>query len=255
MFNTLFESHPVRRRTPAHGAVSLFAHGAVAAAAVFLSDGADRLARAPTAVERVAAYVPLHFLRASPEPRGAGSGSTPSGILPGRLQARRLVAPREVRPLRLEVPTVDLPVVILSDISLDDALYLARLPVRAEDFALPDGYRGLRDAISQASVARGNGPFRASEVERVAVPLADNPAPEYPESLRRMNIEGHVLVSFVVDTTGAPDPTSARVLGSSHELFARSVRAVLPRLHFLPARSGGAKVEMLVEQPFRFVLR
>jgi len=223
--------------------------------AVLASGVGGGLVQAPAAVERVAAYVPLHFVRATVDDRRGERRAGASGAGRGAVKARRLVAPAEVRPVLLEVPRVELPGVILTDVSLDDAIDLGLLPIEPEDFALPAGYRGLRDAISRASVPHGAGPFRHWEVERVAVPLADNPVPEYPESLRRAHIEGHVLVSFVVDTTGAAIPTSARVLGSSHELFARAVRAVLPYLHFIPARSAGAKVEMLVEQPFRFVLR
>jgi TonB family protein len=255
MFSTLLESRRVRRGSPAHGAVSFLVHGVLTMGAVLASGVGARLASGPATTERVAAYVPLHFLRATVATREASGHPAASDVAPGRLKARRLVAPAEVRPVLLEVPSFDVPVVILTDLALDDAIALGSLPIEPEDFALPSGYRGLRDAISRASVPHGSGPFREWEVERVAVPLADNPVPDYPESLRRAQIEGQVLVSFVVDTTGAAVPTSARVLGSSHELFSRAVRAVLPRLHFVPARSAGAKVEMLVEQPFRFVLR
>ena len=65
---------------------------------------------------------------------------------------------------------------------------------------------------------------------------------------------GQVRVRFVIDTTGALDPRTVRIVASTDERFTRAVRAVLPRLRFLPAESGGTKVAALSEQSFAFVV-
>ena len=89
----------------------------------------------------------------------------------------------------------------------------------------------------------------------MALPHADNPRPRYPRILLGAGIQGAVVVQFVVDSTGAADPRSLRILRSSHELFSRAVRTVLPRMRFHPAEIAGHRVGVVVEQPFSFVVR
>jgi protein TonB len=90
------------------------------------------------------------------------------------------------------------------------------------------------------------------QVERQALPLAGNPAPVYPPMLRSANVEGEVLAQFVVDTTGAVDMTTFRILKSTHDLFTSAVKALLPNLRFSPAEVGGRRVRQLVQMPFQF---
>ena len=84
---------------------------------------------------------------------------------------------------------------------------------------------------------------------------ADNSAsPKYPDILREAGVEGEVLVSFVVDETGAADPASFKVIRSTHELFSTAVRKALPEMRFTPAEIGGKKVRQVVQAPFSFSL-
>jgi protein TonB len=96
--------------------------------------------------------------------------------------------------------------------------------------------------------------FDILTVERPVTPLAGNPAPRYPAALARAGVEGEVTMRFVIDTTGRVEPESIHLVRGTHLLFERAVREVLPRLRFLPAAVGGAKVRQVVEQPFRFEL-
>ncbi|MEO5818829.1 MAG: TonB family protein [Gemmatimonadaceae bacterium] len=64
------------------------------------------------------------------------------------------------------------------------------------------------------------------------------PQPQYPESLRDQQIEGEVVVQFVVDETGRPDVSSMTVVRSPHALLTNAVRAVLPQFRFEPARTA-----------------
>ena len=79
-----------------------------------------------------------------------------------------------------------------------------------------------------------------------------SPVPLYPDILKAAGIDGEVLVSFIVDTTGLVELRSFKVLKSSHELFDKAVRDALPGMRFLPAELGGRKVKQLVQQPFVF---
>jgi protein TonB len=76
----------------------------------------------------------------------------------------------------------------------------------------------------------------------------------YPEMLRSAQVEGTVLASFVVDTTGRAEMSTFKVLRSDHELFTNAVKNALPRIRYLPAEVGGRKVKQLVQQPFVFNL-
>ena len=55
-----------------------------------------------------------------------------------------------------------------------------------------------------------------------------------------------------VDTTGRAEPSSLKILKSSHDLFIQSVKNALPQMKFIPAEVGGRKVKQLVQQPFSF---
>jgi protein TonB len=103
-------------------------------------------------------------------------------------------------------------------------------------------------------VYQGSRVYIEPEVDRPVVrdPLSDGPA--YPEALRSKQIEGSVMVRFIVDTLGFADSSSFRVIEATHPGFADAVRSALPRMRFLPAETAGRHVPQLVMQLFRFVL-
>ncbi|HUF25821.1 MAG TPA: energy transducer TonB [Gemmatimonadaceae bacterium] len=98
----------------------------------------------------------------------------------------------------------------------------------------------------------GRGRGSMAFAERGAVALPGNPRPRYPDVLRAAAIEGRVLIEGVIDTTGALEPASIRVVRADHPLFEAAVRAVLPRLRFVPAEVEGRRVRMSVGIPFEF---
>ena len=91
-------------------------------------------------------------------------------------------------------------------------------------------------------------------VDRVVVALPQNPHPEYPQALRSANLEGDVLITFIVDTTGRVEPGSLRIVRSSHPLFGESVQRWLPKTRYRPAEIGGRRVRQLVQQQVGFAL-
>ncbi len=64
------------------------------------------------------------------------------------------------------------------------------------------------------------------------------PQPTYPDALRELQVEGEVVVQFVVDETGRPDVSSMTVVRSPHLLLTNAVRVVLPQFRFEPARTA-----------------
>ena len=89
----------------------------------------------------------------------------------------------------------------------------------------------------------------------------------YPRELRDAGFMGRVVMEFVVDTSGHPDPASIRdLLPAGHApldeaqrrayaTFVRSIRLALESASYQPARIGGCAVRQLVQQPFTFELR
>lgn len=94
------------------------------------------------------------------------------------------------------------------------------------------------------------------ETDKPALSVRGNPTPPYPEGLRLANIEGEVLVQFVVDTMGRPDMRTFRILGPPrvYREFAVSVIETLPKMRFTPAEWRGCKVKQIVQLPFAFKL-
>lgn len=92
-----------------------------------------------------------------------------------------------------------------------------------------------------------------SEIAANAVPTPregrsqqGNPAPRYPEILRSAGVEGSVVIEVSTDENGIPDTSSMRVVATTHDLFAASVRQALAKWHLSPRAN--------VRLPFLFVM-
>lgn len=76
--------------------------------------------------------------------------------------------------------------------------------------------------------------------------------PAYPENLRSANIDGQVLVQFVVDERGSADMNTFKVIKTTHAEFADAVRRAISNTTYSPAEVRGRRVKQLVQQPFTF---
>lgn len=83
--------------------------------------------------------------------------------------------------------------------------------------------------------------------------MVSQPMPRYPKSLEVVGVEGRVAFEFVIDTTGAVEPASIRVLESTHEAFETAARVALTGAIFRPARLSGRPVRQLTRQAIRFL--
>ncbi len=97
--------------------------------------------------------------------------------------------------------------------------------------------------------------FTEIEVDSVAALDPTAAGPEYPPRMLEKNIEGFVLVQFVVDSLGHADTTTFRVLDAAQPEFVAAVKAALPRMKYRPASLGGRPVSQLVQQPFGFKIK
>ncbi len=97
--------------------------------------------------------------------------------------------------------------------------------------------------------------FSEIEVDSVAAIDPEGGGPVYPQELIDQEIEGTVLLRFVVDTGGRVDLQTVRVIREAHPGFEAAVREALPRMRYRAAQLNGQKVRQLVEQPFTFRIR
>ena len=79
--------------------------------------------------------------------------------------------------------------------------------------------------------------------------------PKYPSILREAGIEGRVVIEFVVDTSGAVEPWTLRVLSSTHQLFEIRATAAVEACRYRPGSQGGQLVRVRMIQPINFLLR
>ncbi len=94
--------------------------------------------------------------------------------------------------------------------------------------------------------------YQLIEVDSAAVRDPSSAAPVYPPELEARGVEGHVILRFVVDSTGLADLTTVLTVEATHPAFNRAVREALPKMRFRPAKVGNRAVRQLAEQLFAF---
>ena len=75
---------------------------------------------------------------------------------------------------------------------------------------------------------------------------------EYPEPLRRYEIEGRVVLRMEVDYTGKV--IGYQITRSTHNMMTQACRKIIPELKFIPARTAGRPVNSYITIPIRFEL-
>src|SRR5216110_2180417 len=228
MLDKLLESKPARARATGGAIVSITAHTALIAAAVYATAQARVQATRPSELVR-----PIYFPRipAPAAPRRASEQSS---------------KPIGQRPIYID-PVIDikLPPVDVKNV-LSGPNDFKRTPV------IFGG--GSATATADSAGLMAGTPFRAEQVEKQVAVAAGNAPPRYPEALRQLGIEGRVVAVFVVNEQGRAEEESIRFVRSDNQLFDDAVRVALRRMRFIPAEVGGRKVRQLVEMPFVFTI-
>ena len=111
---------------------------------------------------------------------------------------------------------------------------------------------GDNQVASEARAAEELPVFSEIEVDSAASRDPESEGPVYPPTLMAKGIEGSVLATFVVDTSGRPDVGTYLALEATHPLFGTAVRDALPRMKFRPAKRGSVPVRQQVELRFSF---
>ena len=87
---------------------------------------------------------------------------------------------------------------------------------------------------------------RPARMDKPTIPLV------YPAERRAAKKNGRLLVQFIVDTVGALEPGSLKMIKTDHQDFIAAVRSFLEVATFKPAMKGGLKVRQVVQMPFAF---
>lgn len=78
-------------------------------------------------------------------------------------------------------------------------------------------------------------------------------APQYPVEMRKAEIQGEVLVDFVV--TGEGNVVKASAVRSSHRDFEAAAIAAVSKWKFSPGKKGGRPVNTHMQVPIGFTLQ
>jgi len=233
MFENLIETKPTKPKTLKTAIVSVVLHLGIIAGAVYGTLEAKEAIEKPKAekVEFVEVKkeeppppekqpeIPPEVVAAPPPPKGF----------------QVLTAP-------IKIPDV-LPEIDLSKKVTDEA-----------DFSGKGVAGGIAKGVVGGTAVNTDQTFFEFQVEKQVSPAPGSGGPRYPDMLRSANVEGEVLMQFVVDTTGRVEMGSLKVLKTSHDLFTNAVRQFLQSARYYPAEIGGRKVKQLVQQPFNFTL-
>jgi protein TonB len=71
----------------------------------------------------------------------------------------------------------------------------------------------------------------------------------YPRMLQDAGIGGQTVMQFVIEKDGTVDPSTVKVVSSSHEQFADASSKVVEKFRFSPGRYKGQPVRVLIQMP------
>jgi protein TonB len=232
MFNTLLESKATKQRRLGGTVFSFVAHYGLIVLAIWATAQAAQEDDKPKDEK-------VEFVQVKKE-----EAPKPKEPPPPELA----VAPPPPKGFQVLTAPVDIPDV-LPDIDLTKRV------TNVEDYTGKGVEGGIAKGIEKPVEVNENNTYYDFQVEKPVMQAPGSAVPAYPDILRQAGIEGDVLVTFVVDTTGRAEAGSLKILRSTNDLFTKSVQSALPRMRFIPAEVGGKKVKQLVQQPFTFTIQ
>jgi hypothetical protein len=133
------------------------------------------------------------------------------------------------------------------------------------DFARP--WRRAPDAPLELRIRNPTPAFTALVPEERQAAVDGGLRVSYPTQMQRGGFAGHVVLQFVVDTTGRAIPSTVRdanagaeralrpELRPAYRTFLEAAKQGVVRSRFRPAEIGGCRVRQRVQQPVTFDLR
>ncbi|MBI2406671.1 MAG: TonB family protein [Gemmatimonadetes bacterium] len=231
MFSNLLESTRPRRPLFGGGFVSGGMHVLLIWGAVVATANAGEKVR-----DRITQGTPFFVV---PKPR------VPE---PAKPQATDAPITRVVKGFQTLIAPVDVPDAI-------PVIDLTKAVTNPDDFTGTGTPGGFANGVTPVEPVEPTHTYQDFEVQKPVVQVPSSAPPRYPELLKAGGVEGEVLVEFIVDSTGRAEPSTLKVLKSTHELFALAVKNAMPGMRFLPAEVDGRRVKQWVRQPFMFAIQ
>ena len=105
----------------------------------------------------------------------------------------------------------------------------------------------------------GTGPVDPAQVFQVSIvderpEQLSCPTPQYPRMMQQANIEGEVLLQFVVERDGHVMRQTIETMSVTHRAFEGPARDMIQRCLFRPGKVGVSSVRVLVQMPVVFEL-
>lgn len=115
----------------------------------------------------------------------------------------------------------------------------------------PDGVPG---GVAQSSIAPvgGSAPIPVGTPNVVPPRLVSQPAPNYPESARRIRLDGLVVVEAVIGLDGSVE--NARVMSATSPLFEDAALSAVRRWRYTAATMNGRAVRVYLSATLKFTL-
>ena len=231
MFENLIESKQKGTRTIGQTILSVLVHGGLVFGAVKATQGvAETIKNRPVDTTMV-------FLKPPPPPPPPPDQPPPDVVVaanPPPKGFQTVVAPTDIPK---DIPPVD----------------LNEKPFDPKDFT----GKGVEGGIA-AGIVGGTGPvdvsgevFLEAQLDDPVQPISI-PQPRYPPVLQSAGIAGAVDLQYVVDTTGHAEPSSFKVMKTTHQAFVEPAREAITKGVFKPAKFKGQPVRQLVQQRISF---
>ena len=114
------------------------------------------------------------------------------------------------------------------------------------------GVSGALPLSAQITVVKPVDPIPPRRLEYHPPRLISCPPVQYPDSLKRRSIGGHVVLELVVDTPGRVPPDRIVVRETPHAELSAAAIAMAASCRFAPARIGRKAVGKVVTMPVDF---
>lgn len=228
MFENLLESKAKKQRTFGQTLMSVGLHGLIIFAAVKATQSAaESVKDKPVDTTMVFLKPPEAPPPPPPPPEVVVANPPPKGF-------QTVVAPTDIPK---DIPPID----------------LKQKAFDPKDFT----GKGVEGGVA-TGVVGGTGPvdvkaevFTEAELDDPVAAISI-PKPRYPPVLQSAGIGGSVDVQYIVDTTGHAEPSSFKVLKSTHQAFEEPAREAIMKAIFKPAKFRGKLVRQLVQQRITF---
>ncbi len=229
MFENLIESKQKGRRTIGQTVLSVVIHGLIILGAIKATQGvAETIKNRPVDTTMV-------FLKPPPPPPPPPNQPPPDVVVaanPPPKGFQTVVAPTDIPK---DIPPID----------------LSEKPFDPKDFT----GKGVEGGVA-AGVVGGTGPvsgevFLEAQLDDPVQPISI-PTPRYPPVLQSAGIAGAVDLQYIVDTTGHAEPSSFKVMKTTHPAFVEPAQEAIRKGVFKPAKFKGQPVRQLVQQRISF---